>query len=151
MLKGSKKVFAVLFIFACGVTLWVGGHFFYRLHEYFVLSASKPVSIKQWEVEEVRNSRVVLFATYQFVFKEKTYQNRYRFPMVYPNEFLATDYQKKGENEKWRVYFNPRNPHVSALQKTFPFKQGVYLFLSLSILLYFVWRALSNTFGSTAS
>jgi hypothetical protein len=142
MFKDSKKFFVMLFVVACGATLWVGGIFFYRLHSYFALSASKPISIDQWEIEEEKSSRMILFASYRFVFQGKTYQNRYRFPFIYPNKFLAMDDQKKGDAQGWHVYFNPRNPHISALQKTFPLKQGIYLFLSLSIFFYFIWRAL---------
>ncbi|MCB1080777.1 MAG: hypothetical protein KDK69_03040 [Chlamydiia bacterium] len=136
----SKSFFAFLLVVVSGVGLWMGGKFLYDLHHYFLLSHTAPVHINEWKVEEIKPGKFSIFASLEFQVGERIFYKNYRFlKPVYQNPYVAEALIERWENERWEVWYNPKDPQIASLQKAFPIKAGVYFVLCLGVFLYFSW------------
>ena len=134
----SRNVFTALFILTGLATLWIGGGFFYEFYKYYELSHEAVVKLDNWKIHEDED-RFTIRVNYSFDWKGQTIAGRYFFPRpVYHNPYIAEEHLKLWKEKEWKIYFNPKWPSDAALQKKFPTKKGIYLGLSLGILLYFL-------------
>ena len=123
-----------------GVGLWIGGKFLFNLHHYFLLSHVAPATISEWKVEELRAGKFTICANFKFQVGETEFYQHFKFSKpVYQNPYLAQALIKDWKDESWQVWYNPKNPEITSLQKSFPIKTGVYFALCLGMLLYFSW------------
>ncbi|MBI3211130.1 MAG: hypothetical protein HYZ47_00360 [Simkania negevensis] len=123
-----------------GVLIWKSGKFFLELYHYFSLSHQLPIEIEKWEIQEEKGGKFYLSASYQFLVGDHRFKKTYCFPKpVYLNEYLAKDHLEKWKKEKWELWYQPKNPINSSLQKLFPFKEGIHFLLTLGLFLYFLW------------
>jgi hypothetical protein len=127
----------VMFVIAGGAAVWLGGDFFFKLHQYFLLSSSAPAKVSNWSVHE-KNGKFTVEAGYHFEIPNRSIEGRYAFPKpVYPNPHLANDLVERWEDRSWEIWYNPKNPYQVSLQKAFPTKKVFQFGLSLAILIYF--------------
>lgn len=136
----SKNFFIFLFIIVGGASLYLAGDFFHHLHTYFKLSHEVPVEVSDWSIVEKKEGKFSIEALYQFHLEGREIKGRYTFPRpVYPNPYLAEDLMEEWQEKSWTIWCDPKHPHEVALQKIAPLKKGVYLALSLGIILYFAF------------
>ncbi|MEM7174947.1 MAG: hypothetical protein AAF443_03325 [Chlamydiota bacterium] len=136
----SKSIFQILPLIAITAALWIGGSFGFDLYRYFRLSAATSGEIQSWEVEEYQPGKFAICVNYQFQIRKRRYNQKFHFSKpVYRNPYIAEDHIKQWEKQDWKVWYDPRNPTVSSLQKLFPFKKGIHLILCMSVAVYFVW------------
>ncbi len=136
----SKNVFSFLFLISGIISLWIGGKFVYHLYEYFNLTQTEVAQVRNWSVEEIKSGKFALIADYSFEKKGTTYTKHFQFKNpIYTNPYIAEDHIAKWKKERWQVWYNPKNPSESSLQKIFPFKEGIHLLLCIGVLLYFSW------------
>ena len=135
----TQKFFKILFIVTALISLWLGGRFFYDLFSYFSLSKQTIAHILEWKVIETKGEKFNLFARYEYTVGNKTYQEEHFFSKpLYPNKHLAQDDLKKWAAFQWNVWYQPKAPTQSSLQRFFPFKKGIHFLLGSFILIYFV-------------
>lgn len=140
MMGRMKTTFKLLFVLVAISSIYVGINFFIDLHRYFQLSAQTSAEFKNWEVEKKQKAGYLIVATYHFKAKNTSYYKRRPISeIVYPNRCLANEHMEKWKKEQQSVWFNPQNPHQSAILKPFPFKKGIHLLLCIGILVYFLW------------
>ncbi len=76
--------------------------------------------------------------TYHYMFGEEFYSQSFCFSKpIYPNIYLAQEAINKKKEVINSVWLNPKNPNQSRLMRSFPLKEGVYLIVSLFVLVYF--------------
>ncbi len=118
--------------------LWFGGLALFELVGYFRLPAHTKAQIETWEVEE-RSSKFFLVATYFFEVKGEKYAGRCSLKEpAFLNRFSAEAELKRWESYRWSVWYNPKSPKISSLQKLFPYKRLTYALISFSLLGYFL-------------
>lgn len=136
----SKNFFILMFLIAGGASLYLAGDFFYRLNEYFTLTHSAPAVVSDWKVVEKREGKFSIEALFSYHIGDQEITGRYLFPKpVYSNPYVAEDLVEHWREKEWTIWYSPKRPHDALLQKAFPLKKGVYLVLSLCIILYFAF------------
>lgn len=137
LLKKKWVVFPQLL--AVIATLWFGGGALVDLWRYSQLKVHTHAEILKWEVQE-KGSKYFVAATYFFEVGEKRYEQRFCFTQpIFLNYFSAEAELQQWQKYSWSVWYNPKAPHVSALQKLFPSKRVSYALVSLGICLYFLF------------
>jgi hypothetical protein len=132
------KIQIFFFLGVCAITL----HFTILLGiegaRYFSLKEEAKAHIKQWEIEEIKN-RFALKADYTFDSQGKSWQGSSTLlPPHYLNEMAALEALKGRAKESWTVWHNPKNPQVSALEKSFPTGLLIRSLICYGVLVYFV-------------
>lgn len=136
----SKHIFTLLFLITSYAALWIAGHFFYDLNDYFRLSKHVPAMLDGWTVKEDEKGIFSISVNYRFEWKKQTIQGGYDFKKpTYQNLHLANHHVKQWKEKSWTVWINPSNPAAVSLQKIFPIKGCIKLALSLAVLLYFTF------------
>ncbi len=127
-------------VLVIAVGFWMGGKFLFSIHHYFLLSESAPATVSEWRVEEINSGKFAIVATFEFQAGGRTFYEHFRFPKpIYQNQYLSNALIEKWKGESWQVWYNPNDPHIASLQKSFPIKSGIYFVLCLGLFLYFSW------------
>ena len=99
-----------------------------------------PAKVHSWKVEETRKGKFLIAASYQFQIDERLHEARCTFNKpVYPNPYLAQESIDLWKNSRWKVWYRPSDPTSATLQKQFPFKGAVHMFVCLGVFFYFIW------------
>ena len=127
-----------MFLVVGGAALYLGGEFFYQLNQYFHLTSSAPVEVSDWKIVEKKKDKYSVEASYQFHVGERVIMGTFHFPKpVYQNPYLAEDLIEDWQEKTWTVWYHPKHPHITSLQKNFPTKKAMQFAVSLLIILYF--------------
>ncbi|PIS02262.1 MAG: hypothetical protein COT85_06210 [Chlamydiae bacterium CG10_big_fil_rev_8_21_14_0_10_42_34] len=119
------------------ITLHFTIRFGTQFYEYSALQKNTIAKILQWEVLEV-NDRFALKASYEFATQGKSWKGDFTLsPPYYLNELSAIASLKSKAKESWTVWYNPKNPHFSALEKKFPLSYLVRSIICFGVLIYF--------------
>ena len=117
----SRNVFKILLLLTGIVAVYIGVNFFIDLHRYFELSHEVAAKFEKWEVEEVRSGKFIISSSYSYSIDGVSYHGKYRIKKpVYPNIYLAREHLEKWKGSQDWVWVNPKNPHQSALIRSFP-------------------------------
>lgn len=128
----------IFFLGICAMTL----HFSIRvgrdLFHYLALQKKTTALISQWETVEI-GERVALKADYTFEAQGKTCRSSYLFsPPYHLNEGAAFSALKQKAKESWTVWYNPKNPSTSALEKAFPTSLLIRTLICYGVIVYFL-------------
>lgn len=122
------------------VTLWHSVVALYSYYSYSQLKVQTRLTAINWEIEEESEEYYLLKAVYRFQFKGNSYPGNTAWAdEPYRNRWAAEQAAKEFSEQKWKVWFNPNDPHHSSLQKKFPFKQCISAIFLWGLLLYFLW------------
>lgn len=132
-----KRIQLFLILGVCAIAL----HFSIRLGigclHYFSLQKQAKAQISQWEIVEMKD-RFGLKAKYGFAIQEKTWQGLFTLsPPYYLNEMAALSALKEKAKNSWTVWYNPKNPQISALEKSFPIGLLIRALICYGVLIYF--------------
>lgn len=114
------------------------GYTAYKLFEYWKLSLRIPVSQIDWEVVPVTQEDFAVRASYYYQVEGKIYQGQSIWDEHYLNGSTAHEKADGFAKEQWKVWVNPSHPSQSALEKTFPLKQGLSAAVLWLILIYYL-------------
>jgi len=133
----QKRIQLLLLLGVCAITL----HFSIRLGaafvRYFSLQSQAKAHITQWETVGIKD-RFALKASYTFEAQGKTWQGLFTLnPPYYLNEMAAFSALKEKAKESWTVWYHPKKPQLSALQKNFPTGLLIRSAICCGILIYF--------------
>ena len=135
----SRSFFIGIFLIVGGGALYLGGQFFFKLHQYFLLSTSAPAKVSDWNVIE-KNGKFTLEARYKFETQGGVVEGTFSFPKpVYQNPYLAEDLIKIWAEKSWEIWYHPKAPYGATLEKNFPIKKGFQFGLSLVAIVYFAF------------
>jgi hypothetical protein len=119
-------------------TLWFGKESAQAVWTYRLLKESGPGKISSWDIQELSPSKFALKAFYTYSVEGKEYTGETLFHSFYlPNVYAAESEIDHLNKRSWKVWYSPKNPSLSSLEKSFPYKAVTYLTISFFILIYF--------------
>lgn len=112
----------------------------YRYYNYSILTAKTEATSTKWTIQEKADDEFLLVSHYQFDVNGKIVVGETVFKdEVYRNSWAAEQDIAKYTLRKWDVWYSPRNPDDSTLQKNFPLKEVLSAGFLWCLLLYFLW------------
>ena len=110
-----------------------------QLRSYFSLNTSAQALFTDWKVVEKDPSSFALTVFYQFYDGNQVVPG---FVELARPSFLsapsAERFLQKFSKKQWDVLYNRTDSKISSLQKLFPFKECIQVFLALGALSYFL-------------
>lgn len=125
-------LFIGIALIALYFTVRLGG----ALTTYFPINEMTDAKVNQWEVSE-RGSKYLLKALYSFEVQGKSWKNAFTFKRLYYNEALAVADLKDRSKKPVNVWYNPKNPQISALEREFPTALLIRALICYGVVLYF--------------
>jgi len=108
------------------------------IYSFYPLNSMAKAQVGQWEVRE-SGTKYLLKAVYSFETQGKFWNGTYTYKRRYFNEALAVaDLKEKGK-EPLIVWYNPKNPQNSALERDFPVGLLVRTLICYGVILYFIF------------
>jgi len=133
-----RQMKAILIFLSGAIALFFMAKVSYELWRYGRLSARALAEVKEWSVQECSESKCLLQATYTFTVDQVCYAGKATFQEpVYLNLPSAQKAAVASQKLTWYVWYQPNFPKNSSLQRTFPFKTLVHMFLTLGVFGYF--------------
>lgn len=141
-----KNPYWLIFLLFIGIAV-IGytGFTFYKIYQYNRLSQSIAPQSIEWTIHPLDVDSFSLMSTYQFDWNQKNYSGSAEYSDRYLNDWAAQEGLGRRKLEKWRVWFDPEDPHFSTLYHEYPMKQVIYTFMLWGLLLYFAWLGHSVT------
>lgn len=96
-----------------------------QLYRYLRLTESAPIVVDKWVIEEKGGDRYAVYAVFSFVFNQQAFKGKVQAGGVYPNPWAAELAEKRLNQKKWTVWFDPKHPDRATLEKKFPLKAVV--------------------------
>lgn len=121
-------------------TLWYTLSAIYAYYSYSHLKAQASPSTLDWEIVQKSDEDYPVKASYTFEFNNKSYPGSTTFTDTpYRNHWSAEQAVKELSQRKWKIWYDPQNPHHSSLEKKFPFKAVISAVFLCGLILYFLW------------
>jgi hypothetical protein len=128
----------LLVVFA--ITLFYSGIALYRYYAYVSLSGQARPTAMEWNILKETDSQYIIETPYQFSVSNKTYTGKTVWEEKnYLNEYAAQEAIEDANGNTWVVYYNPRDPEKSSLERRLPVKEVAYAIFLWGLFLYFLW------------
>ena len=136
----SPKRMQLFFVLGvAAMTLYFTVIFGVELVRYLKLNNRANAHITQWEIVNVKN-HFALRADYEFDIQEKNWRNAFTLnPPYFLNEMAALDALKVLAKNDWSAWYQPKNPQISALEKSFPKSFLFRTLICYGVLIYFFY------------
>lgn len=109
-------------------------------YHYLQLSSETEVAAIAWSVKTEAEDEFVPQAKYTFAANGQFYSGSTLFHDDAVNNPMGAEESLKALTGKdHRVWYSPKNPQMSSLQKNFPLKESVYTAILWGLLIYFFW------------
>lgn len=106
---------------------------------YFSLSSTGKASVFQWEVVEIKG-KYPIKASYSFNVDGKVWKNTFTFAKPWSwNQASAIELLKERAKQNWTVWYQPKNPAVSVLEKKIPLNLFFRTLVCYIIFIYFLF------------
>ena len=132
----QRRISLLFFAGICAISLYFAVNLSLALYQYLSLKMEAKAQILEWETLPMKD-RAAIKARYQFKYQDKIIRGEYTFPPRYLNEYAALEAIQIKAKEEQTVWFNPRGPKSSALQKNFPTSLAFKTIICLSVITYF--------------
>lgn len=109
--------------------------------DYLKLSSQTMGKVDAFFVKQLKENTYGIEASYTYNILGKEYKDKKVLTNpIFLNEYAAQSHlEKYWKAQDWPVWYSAKHPGNSSLQKLFPVKKFLSFFLSLSVLLYFLW------------
>lgn len=130
-----RAFLALVFIAA----LWFTVIAVYRYHNYDRLQMQTDAVEIKGKITEESSEAYTLSATYQYSVGSQQFSGSSPWgDSLYRNPWSAEKDLKEFSGRKWKVWYDPRQPDYSSLQKKFPLKECISSIALWALLLYFL-------------
>lgn len=134
----KNPIWLAFLICVIGATLWYGVDAAWKLWNYQTLTQTTQPTHITFSVHEAASDKFFLQANYTFTIEGKEYEGSTLLrSKLYRNRTSAE--QATATQEPLPVFYNPKNPAYSTLQKSVPFKECLYTAILIGLLVYFTW------------
>lgn len=122
------------------VVIWFTWGTVSKLSTYYSLQRNTKVVESEWSILKIDEDIYRVEASFNFIFNDQKYNGYEIFENPeYPNPWAAEQALKQMESKQWYVWFSPKNPHISSLEKYFPFKSALSTAVLWGLWIYFIW------------
>lgn len=112
----------------------------YSLYQYSTKSSTAPPQNIQWSVKAKASDYYIIVADYSYKVQGKPIEGRSVFDAKgFKNIPAANHAIEVFSKKKWTVWFSPKNPQNSTINRFFPLKSCIYTAILWAILFYFFW------------
>jgi hypothetical protein len=133
------KIKVGLLAFVLSVVLWFAYHGGRQYYAFARLKERTVAHDATWEILKLSTNRFCLGSNYSYTVQGKVYRGRTIFQKAYYlNEYSAKAALDSSAKQNWMVWYDPRYPEISSLQKLFPFKNLIRGGLASLLLIYFL-------------
>ncbi len=121
--------------------VWFAGKASWEVASFYSLSEKTKPHTTTLSVKKNSKSSYYPEVRYSYVVNGNEYQGREDLRSIdyFRKEFLEEDLPKIQAERKWVVWYSPKSPHRSALERNFPFKSIFYACVMTGIMIYFIW------------
>lgn len=111
-----------------------------KFYRYATLTEQTPVESIRWSIYSHDQEAFAPQADYTFTVDGQGYSNKiiWNEGDYYFNPWALEKPLAQLANQEWKVWFNPKNPTYSALQKNFPVKECLSTVIIWMLLIYFI-------------
>jgi Protein of unknown function (DUF3592) len=138
--RTPRSTLLLLTLFVSTIFLFFAFRTFLQLYTYLAYSSSAPAEIQDWHAQRLSADRYILEASYSYSAGDEIHHSDGRLKYHFLNELAALDAASRFDD--LTVWFHPRHPDRSLLEKHFPAKSCFYLALVLGVLFYFSFLTL---------
>lgn len=136
----EKKIWLVLNLSLGIAACWFVAVAGVALFRYTQLTDTIKPEVIIWGIDEQAEDWYLLSATYTFRLEKNLFQGKgvLKDP-IFRNREIAEEALNRSKDLRqiWPIWYSTANPHISALEKRFPFKESFAALLLCGILLYF--------------
>lgn len=113
---------------------------FYKYYVFSALSNVVQADQLEWKIDQRGESDFLIEATYHYHVQGVVYEGKSTWEeKKLLNLYAAQKAIEDAKGETWDVWYNPKDPSWSVLQRYFPIKEILSTFLLWGIVLYFIW------------
>lgn len=146
----QKRLFALFLVSAAVLaSLYFSIRLARELKNYLSFTSQTEAQIHRWEIKEIKE-KFAIRAVYSFGFQGKNWTGSTTLAKPWHlNEPSAIVTAKEKAKQAWIVWFNPKNPSESSLEKFFPTYLLFRTIICYLVLVYFL--IISKRFGRLVS
>lgn len=120
--------------------IWFTANLAFVSWNYYNLKESTNADSIEYSIERISSEKYLLKGDYTYTHDGKNYSSSSILSEpVWRNSWSAKEALEYFPKKEKSLWFDPKNPHESALEKKFPYKEGIYAALVWGILIYFIW------------
>ena len=138
MHKNSAWLCFLAFIFV--ITFTYTGKTLIQSYHYLQLSSETEASATAWSIHKEADDEFIPLAKYTFQVRDNFYDGEtLLIEETTNNPWAAEESLKPLAAKKHHVWYSPKDPAISSLQKKFPLKECIYAGILWAISIYFFW------------
>ena len=138
MIYRKKLLLPILLSLASLASLYFSFVSLSSLFDFFHLKSQAPATIVKWEIKE-RQGKFPIYAHYFFETEGKVWTGVTVLSKPWHlNELAASQNIQKLAKQNFNVWFYPKNPKKSSLEKTFPTNLLIRTGICYSTIIYFL-------------
>lgn len=127
-----------IFSITGAIAIWLLGNTVFDLWTYHRLSKYTAAEVKRWRIKEISSSEFALEASYRYEVNGQKWKGKGRLSKpYYLNSLAANKAVQEKSAQRWIVWYIPSKPHVSSLEKNFPYKNLFNALCGLGVVAYF--------------
>ena len=131
---------SLLTLLSGGVSLYFLLVALFHLWGYFRLEERAPATVHQWTIVRKSSSAFAIEAAYTFEAQGQARSGQTVFSKPYHLNTPSAERQIKiFSTRSWAVWYSPKDPAYSSLDKTFPTKKITYALMALGVFAYFLY------------
>lgn len=135
----KNKIWIAFLITVAMAVLWFSASAAQLLYGYYSLTEEVPVEQVEWAVKRVYDDRHLIEGSYAFQVEGVEYEGKTLFSEpIYRNAWAAEQGLKELAAKKWVVFYIPKDPKISTINKEFPLKEALSAGVLWGVMLYFV-------------
>lgn len=133
-----KRFWVVVFTVTSLLSISFASKLSFKLWDYFSLDTKADALSTTWQVVEKDSSSCALAVFYHFYDGSQLVSGCTEFAKpLFSTAFSAEKAGKQFEKKSWEVFYRSSRSEINSLQKLFPFKEAIQLFLMLGVFVYF--------------
>lgn len=134
----KKSLWIVFIVLLSAAGFWYAIRTGFAISQYFHWNQKIEATITSWSIKEVKKNQFIILARYQYEYGSKLYTGEGVAGPFYPNPWAASESQRRMADHSWSVWVNQQKPHLSTLEKQFPFKSIFSASALVLLTLYFL-------------
>ena len=138
--KLNRKLWVFLIVVSTTALVYFAIPALSDLLRFFSLKSQVQADTINFKVVETQNSVFQIEANYSYTINNQLFSHKEVLTSpAYDNPYQVKKSLLETDHESWKVYFNPKNPSQSSLQREISKKKLIDFSLSLGIFLYFLF------------
>ncbi|HEU64310.1 MAG: hypothetical protein KR126chlam4_00324 [Candidatus Anoxychlamydiales bacterium] len=128
----------IVLLVAAVVLLGISFKTAFQINKFFTLDSKIRANVEKVDIIEGKKDKFDVIAFYNFKIGDKNFYNVKKFTTKFINEITALDFKEKILKKDFFIWYNKKNPKISAAEKSFPIKNLVYSIITFIVFGYFV-------------